>query len=97
MKGRSYIIISTRNHLLSFTYWCPENIGDFAPKLVELTDNFLFGEVWVRSGISPSDRSLITVASLCFLYLLFINKIYTLGEPKVGGLAEYSCLMKMQQ
>jgi 4-carboxymuconolactone decarboxylase len=39
-------------------------IGDFAPKLVELTDDVLFGDVWAREGLSPRDRSLITVAAL---------------------------------
>lgn len=39
-------------------------IGDFAPKLVELTDDVLFGDIWKRAELSPRDRSLITVASL---------------------------------
>lgn len=39
-------------------------IGDFAPKLVDLTDNVLFGDVWERAELSPRDRSLVTVASL---------------------------------
>lgn len=39
-------------------------IGDFAPKLVELTDGVLFGDVWERGELSPRDRSLVTVASL---------------------------------
>lgn len=39
-------------------------IGDFAPKLVSLTDDTLFGDVWARPELSPRDRSLITVASL---------------------------------
>ncbi len=39
-------------------------IGDFAPKLVELTDGVLFGDIWEREELSPRDRSLITVASL---------------------------------
>lgn len=39
-------------------------VGDFAPKLVELTDDILFGDVWKRTDLSPRDRSLITVASL---------------------------------
>ena len=39
-------------------------IGDFAPKLVELTDNVLFGDVWERKELSKRDRSLITVAAL---------------------------------
>jgi 4-carboxymuconolactone decarboxylase len=39
-------------------------IGDFAPKLAELTDDMLFGDVWERAELSPRDRSLITVAAL---------------------------------
>lgn len=39
-------------------------IGDFAPKLVDLTDNVLFGDVWARPELSPRDRSLITCAAL---------------------------------
>lgn len=39
-------------------------IGDFAPKVVELTDDVLFGDVWEREELSPRDRSLITVSSL---------------------------------
>jgi len=43
-------------------------IGDFAPKLAELTDNVLFGDIWERPGLSKRDRSLITVATLVALY-----------------------------
>jgi 4-carboxymuconolactone decarboxylase len=39
-------------------------IGDFAPKLVDLTDNVLFGDIWERAELSPRDRSPVTVASL---------------------------------
>jgi len=39
-------------------------IGNFAPKLVELTDHVLFGDVWARSELSPRDRSLVTCAAL---------------------------------
>lgn len=39
-------------------------IGDIAPKLVELTDDVLFGDVWARPELAPRDRSLITVAAL---------------------------------
>jgi 4-carboxymuconolactone decarboxylase len=38
--------------------------GDFAPALVHLTDDVLFGEVWTRSELSPRDRSLVTVTAL---------------------------------
>lgn len=43
-------------------------IGDVAPKLAELTDDVLFGDVWERPGLSKRDRSLITVATLVALY-----------------------------
>jgi len=42
-------------------------IGDFAPKLVELTDQVLFDDVWERKELSKRDRSLITVAALISL------------------------------
>jgi len=42
-------------------------IGDVDPKLAELTDNVLFGDVWERPGLSKRDRSLITVAALIAL------------------------------
>src|SRR5438034_715464 len=42
--------------------------GHLAPALADYTDRVLFGEVWERPGLSPRDRSLITVASLIALY-----------------------------
>jgi len=41
--------------------------GDFAPKIVQLTDEVLFGDVWERAELSKRDRSLITVAALVAL------------------------------
>lgn len=42
--------------------------GDIAPRLTEITDTVLFDDVWQRPGLSPRDRSLVTVASLAALY-----------------------------
>jgi len=39
-------------------------IGDFAPKMVSLTDEVLFGDIWEREELSKRDRSLITVSAL---------------------------------
>jgi 4-carboxymuconolactone decarboxylase len=39
-------------------------LGDVAPKLAQLTDDVLFGDVWARPGLSPRDRSLVTVSAL---------------------------------
>ncbi len=45
-----------------------QKLRDFAPKLMELTDDVLFGDVWERPGLSKRDRSLITVTILAALY-----------------------------
>jgi 4-carboxymuconolactone decarboxylase len=42
-------------------------IGDVAPKLADLTDQVLFGDVWERAELSKRDRSLVTVAALVAL------------------------------
>jgi len=42
--------------------------GDLAPALADYSDKVLFADVWERPGLSPRDRSLITVASLVSLY-----------------------------
>jgi len=39
-------------------------LGDFAPKMVSLTEDVLFGDIWERAELSPRDRSLITLAAL---------------------------------
>jgi len=40
------------------------SLGDFAPKLVDLTEDVLFGDIWERAQLSKRDRSLITCAAL---------------------------------
>jgi 4-carboxymuconolactone decarboxylase len=44
-----------------------DKVRTFAPKLIELTEGVLFGDVWERPGLSKRDRSLITVAALIAL------------------------------
>jgi 4-carboxymuconolactone decarboxylase len=49
----------------------PSTIGqvrDTFPKLGEITDKVIFGDVWERPGLGKRDRSLITVAALVALY-----------------------------
>jgi 4-carboxymuconolactone decarboxylase len=41
-----------------------DKLGFFAPKLVALTDEVLFGDVWERPTLSKRDRSLLTCAAL---------------------------------
>lgn len=42
-------------------------MGDFAPKLAEITDDVLYADVWERPQLSGRDRSLVTVAALIAL------------------------------
>ena len=35
-----------------------------APKLIEMTERVVYGDVWERPGLSKRDRSLITVTAL---------------------------------
>ena len=49
----------------------PSTVGqvrDVFPKLGELTDRVVFGDVWERPGLSKRDRSLVTVAALTALF-----------------------------
>lgn len=43
-------------------------MGDIAPKLADLTDTVLFGDVWARPGLSRRDRSLVTVSALVAMH-----------------------------
>ena len=40
-----------------------KSLGDFAPKLVDLTEDVLFGDVWERPELSKRDRSHSTSSS----------------------------------
>jgi 4-carboxymuconolactone decarboxylase len=53
--------------------------GDVAPKLAELTDNVLFGDVWARPGLSQRDRSLVTVSAL-----IAMNRQSSFGPTSPG-------------
>src|SRR5271169_6327410 len=41
-----------------------KRFGSFAPKMADLTDNVLFGDMWERPQLSKRDRSLVTVSAL---------------------------------
>ncbi|WP_026076231.1 carboxymuconolactone decarboxylase family protein [Noviherbaspirillum massiliense] len=44
-----------------------QSFGDIAPKLAELSDEVLFGDVWERPQLAKRDRSLVTCAALVAL------------------------------
>ncbi len=39
-------------------------VRQVAPRLIELTESLVYGDIWERPGLSKRDRSLITVAAL---------------------------------
>ena len=45
-----------------------DEVRGVVPKLIDLSEKVLFGDVWERPGLSKRDRSLITVAALMAMY-----------------------------
>ena len=45
-----------------------EEVRGVVPKLIDLSEKVLYGDVWERPGLSKRDRSLITVAALTAMY-----------------------------
>jgi len=45
-----------------------DEVRPVVPKLIELSEGVLYGDVWERPGLSKRDRSLVTVAALVALY-----------------------------
>jgi 4-carboxymuconolactone decarboxylase len=45
-----------------------EKVRATVPKLIDLTEKVVYGDVWERTELSKRDRSLITVAALVALY-----------------------------
>src|SRR5579862_2562657 len=62
-------------------------LAEVAPKLRELTDKVLFGDIWERPGLSKRDRSLITVSAL-----LAMNRVeqlpFHLGRALENGVTK---------
>ena len=61
-------------------------LGEFAPKFAELNDDVLFGEVWNRPGLSPHDRSMITIATLVGKGIIDSSLTHHLQFAKQNGI-----------
>ena len=61
-------------------------LGEFAPKFAELNDDVLFGEVWNRPGLSPRDRSMITVSTLIGKGIIDSSLTHHLQFAKQNGI-----------
>ncbi len=58
-----------------------------APDFARLTQDFLFGDIWNRPGLSPRDKSLITVT--CLVSLNRIEQVeYHLNKAFENGLTK---------
>src|SRR5206468_8171478 len=63
--------VASKEQILSTQAAVPtarEVVRGVAPKLVDLSEKVLFGDVWERPGLSKRDRSFITVAALIAMY-----------------------------
>ncbi len=60
-------------------------LGEFAPEFAALNDDVLFGEVWNRPGLTPHDRSMITVATLIGKGIIDSSLSHHLQFAKANG------------
>ena len=61
-------------------------LGNFAPKFAELNDDVLFGEIWNRAGLSPRDRSMITISTLIGKGIIDSSLTHHLQFAKANGI-----------
>jgi len=47
-----------------------QNLTEQTPKLAQLTQTLLFGDIWQRPELNPRERSIATVSALLALYRL---------------------------
>ncbi len=60
---------------------------NFVPKLMELNEKVLFGDIWERPDLSKRDRSLVTVAALVALYR--INELpFHIARARENGISK---------
>ena len=45
-----------------------DEVRRVAPRLIELTESVVYGDIWERPGLSKRDRSLATVAALIAMH-----------------------------
>jgi 4-carboxymuconolactone decarboxylase len=57
-------------HCMPNTLSTQQNLANQTPKLAELTQQVLFGDIWKRPELSARERSIATVSALLALYRL---------------------------
>jgi 4-carboxymuconolactone decarboxylase len=64
-----------------------ENFGNVAPGVVKYTSEALFWDLWLRPGLAPRDRSMVTVSALVASGQV-AQVTYHLGRAMDNGLSE---------
>ena len=64
-----------------------ERFGGFVPGLVAVTNSLLYGEVWLRPGLSPRDRNLVTIVAFIAagqmeFFGLYLDKAVRMGVTR---------------
>jgi 4-carboxymuconolactone decarboxylase len=63
-----------------------EQFGQITPSLVQYTTDALFRDLWLRPGLAPRDRSLVTVSALVAM------RSATSSIENDGREREYGCM-----
>lgn len=58
------LALTTPAHAQQRASVAPKAMQAIAPQLADYTDDVLFGDVWLRPGLTPRDRSLVTLSVL---------------------------------
>lgn len=67
-QGGNYVkILKITDFFLQENIMVLENLSTLAPEFVELTNEFVFADIWKRPGLSQRDKSLVTIATLAAL------------------------------
>lgn len=60
-------------------------LGEFAPEFAKVNDDILFGEIWNAPGLSPHDRSMVTISVLVGKGLIDSSFQHHLEFAKANG------------
>jgi 4-carboxymuconolactone decarboxylase len=61
-----------------------EQFGAVAPGLVQDTTDVLFGDLWLRPGLAPRDRSLVTISALIATGQVAHSRVTSAGQWTTG-------------
>ncbi len=72
-----------------------DDLNALAPEFAKLTQDFLFGDIWKRPGLSQRDKSLITVT--CLVALNRIEQVdFHLKKAFENGLTKEELVLRLR-